>query len=238
MKNNYNILATLIIITGSLGTSSCTPTENEDVLWNLVSTECVPNQEQHADPHPCASVHLQDGYVILKDRRGRTQYLFIPTVRVTGIESTYLLEPGAPNYFADAWRERGYVERAVRRTLPRSAISLAINSAKGRSQNQLHIHIDCIRPDVHEVLQHELSAVSDSWAPLTEPLVADHHYRAIRVLAENARGDEPFHAVGRWRTGRPRGYGPAKPCCCRCRFRGWAARLYHLEYRSQSLQRQ
>jgi CDP-diacylglycerol pyrophosphatase len=111
---------------------------------------------------------------------------------VTGIESTYLLEPGAPNYFADAWRERGYVERAVRRTLPRSAISLAINSAKGRSQNQLHIHIDCIRPDVHEVLQHELSAVSDSWAPLTEPLVADHHYRAIRVLAVTLDGTNPF----------------------------------------------
>jgi CDP-diacylglycerol pyrophosphatase len=134
---------------------------------------------------------LNGGYVILKDRRGLTQYLLIPTVRVSGIESAYLLT-GAPNYFADAWRERGYVERAARRALPRSAISLAINSAEGRSQNQLHIHIDCIRADVQEVLGRELSMIAGDWAPLPEPLIAGHHYRAKRVLADTLDGTNPF----------------------------------------------
>ena len=87
---------------------------------DIVSTACVPDQVQHGDPRPCASVDLKDGYVILKDRRGRTQYLLIPTDRVTGIESPYLLTPGAPNDFAYAWGERGYVERAAGRALPRS----------------------------------------------------------------------------------------------------------------------
>ena len=154
----------------------------------LVSTRCVPNQLQNGDPKPCASVDLNGGYVILKDRRGLTQYLLIPTMRVSGIESAYLLAPGAPNYFADAWRERGYVERAAGRALPRPAISLAINSAEGRSQNQLHIHIDCIRADVQEVLGRELSMIADAWAPLSEPLVAGHHYRAIRVLGDTLDG--------------------------------------------------
>jgi CDP-diacylglycerol pyrophosphatase len=157
----------------------------------LVSTECVPNEVQHSDPKPCASVDLKDGYVILKDRRGLTQYLLIPPIRVTGIESAYLLTPGAPNYFADAWRKRGYVERAAPRALPQSAISLAINSAKARSQNQLHIHIDCIRTDVREVLRRELAVISSNWAPLSEPLVAGHHYRAMRVLADTLDGTNP-----------------------------------------------
>ena len=160
MKNGGSIslksLLASAVISVILGVSSCTSGENPDALWMLVSTQCVPNQLQHSDPKPCASVDLNDGYVILKDRRGLTQYLLIPTIRVSGIESAYLLTPGAPNYFADAWRERGYVERAARRALPRSAISLAINSAEGRSQNQLHIHIDCIRADVQKVLGREL----------------------------------------------------------------------------------
>jgi CDP-diacylglycerol pyrophosphatase len=147
---------------------------------------------QHADPKPCASVDLKDGYVILKDIRGRTQHLLIPTDRVTGIESPYLLTSGAPNYFGYAWDERGYVERAAGRALPRSAISLAINSAKTRSQNQLHIHMDCIRTDVHQLLGRDLARIGDRWVPLSDPLVGGHHYRAMRVVADTLKGANPF----------------------------------------------
>jgi CDP-diacylglycerol pyrophosphatase len=180
------------MIAAHLGAIGCAHAANPDALWNIVSTQCVPDQAQHGDPNPCASVDLKDGYVILKDIRGRTQYLLIPTDRVIGIESPYLLAPGTPNYLAYAWGERGYVERAAGRALTRSAISLAINSAKARSQNQLHIHIDCIRPDVHEVLGRDLAMIGDSWAPLSEPLVGGHHYRAMRVLADTLEGANPF----------------------------------------------
>jgi CDP-diacylglycerol pyrophosphatase len=180
------------MIATQLGAVGCAHAEHPDALWNIVSDQCVPDQVQHGDPKPCASVDLKDGYVILKDIRGRTQYLLIPTDRVTGIESPYLLTPGAPNYFAYAWDERGYVERAAGRALPRSAISLAINSAKTRSQNQLHIHIDCIRIDVQEALRGDLAAIGDRWAPLSEPLVGGHHYRAMRVAADTLAGTNPF----------------------------------------------
>jgi CDP-diacylglycerol pyrophosphatase len=102
-----------------------------------------------------------------------------------------LLAPDAPNYFADAWRERSYTERAAEHPLPRQTISLAINSAFGRSQNQLHIHIDCIRTEVRAVLQRQLAVIGDSWAPLSEPL-AGHNYRATRVLADVLDGTNPF----------------------------------------------
>ena len=71
------------------------------------------------------------------------------------------------------------------------AISIAINSSFGRSQNQLHIHIDCVRIDVRAVLQRQLAAIGDRWAPLSEPLVG-HHYRAMRVLTDTLDGTNPF----------------------------------------------
>lgn len=180
---------------GLLGMSSRSHAEDPDRLWQIVHNECVPNQEQRSDPAPCALVDLKEGvergHVILKDAFGNTQYLLIPTARVTGIESPDLLLPNAPNYFADAWRARSYVEKAVRRTLPRAAIGLAINSALSRSQNQLHVHIDCIRVDVQAALQRGLSAIGDNWALVPEPL-AGHGYRARRVLAEDLDGADPF----------------------------------------------
>ena len=38
----------------------------------------------------------------------------------------------------------------------------------------------------------ELSVIGYSWAPLSEPLVAGHHYRAMRVLADTLDGTNPF----------------------------------------------
>jgi CDP-diacylglycerol pyrophosphatase len=157
------------------------------------SNRCVPDQQQHGNPAPCAVVHIQDGvdhgYVVLKDLVGATQYLLLPTTFVSGIESPDLLLPNAQNYFAAAWRER--VERAARRALPRDAISLAVNAVLNRSQNHLHIHMDCVRVDVQSTLQRLLGGIGDDWAVLAEPL-AGHSYRARRILGENLSDSNPF----------------------------------------------
>ena len=89
-------------------------------------------------------------YAVLKDQSGATQVLVIPTTRVTGIESPALLDPAAPNYWADAWQARHDVEQFAHREIPREDIALAVNSGYARSQDQLHIHVDCIRPDVRD----------------------------------------------------------------------------------------
>jgi len=178
-----------------LGASPRGRAADSEALWKIVHDKCVPGEQQNGNPAPCAFVDQREGdakgYAVLKDIVGTTQYLLIPTARVPGIESDSLLAPDAPNYFADAWRERSFTEQAAGHLLPRQAISLAINSAFGRSQNQLHIHIDCIRTDVAAALQRQLGAIGDSWAPLPEPL-ADHPYQAIRVLAYALDGANPF----------------------------------------------
>ncbi|PPS59061.1 hypothetical protein CRX72_29320 [Pantoea sp. BRM17] len=48
-----------------------------------------------------------------------------------------------------------------------SAFSLAINAQYGRSQNQLHIHLSCLRPEVRQQLDSQASHLHDAWQPVT-----------------------------------------------------------------------
>jgi CDP-diacylglycerol pyrophosphatase len=166
-----------------------------DALWKIISEKCLPNEREYGQPSPCAKVDLEGGeakgFVVLKDLEGDTQYLLMPTAKITGIEDPAVLADGAPNYFADAWKERHYTEDAAKHALPRNAISLAVNSTVGRSQNQLHIHIDCIRPEIRDALEREQASIGDAWAPFPEPL-AGQHYRAMRVAGDALDGQNPF----------------------------------------------
>lgn len=130
------------------------------------------------------------------------QYLVLPLDRISGIESPALLRADAPNYFAAAWAARRHTEQALGQPLPRAVASLALNSPHGRSQHQLHIHVDCLRADVLAQLQRMQPGIGAQWAVLPEPL-RGHAYQArwlggtaltanpIRLLADDlaAPGD-------------------------------------------------
>lgn len=166
-----------------------------NALWNIVNGQCVPDQRQHGDPAPCAQVDLgageENGHAVLKDLVGPLQFLLIPTGRITGIESQELLAPDAPNYFAAAWRARSFVEERAGRTVPRDWMSLAINSEKARTQTQFHIHVDCLRADVHEALVQHSSGIGTEWTAFPVPL-AGHRYSAIAVASEDLDAVNPF----------------------------------------------
>ena len=162
-----------------------------NALWQIVGGKCVPDQEQHHSPAPCEMVDLTDGYAVLKDIVGNTQFLLIPTTRVGGIESPQVLAADAPNYWEAAWQARRYVDERAHRELPRDAIGLAINSVDGRTQNQLHIHVDCMRLDVVTALREHASAIGSRWAPFPVPLVG-HYYNAMRLAQTSLTGVNPF----------------------------------------------
>ena len=121
---------------------------------------------------PCAAVDLTHGvgkgFAIAQGHRGIAQFLLIPTARIGGIEDPG--DPGAGRHELlgrPPGRPGTFVEERLHTTLPRDAVSLAINSVLGRTQNQLHIHIDCVRPDVRDILaansgqdRHALGAIS------------------------------------------------------------------------------
>ena len=149
-----------------------------DALWKIVHDRCVPNQAQNHDPKPCAEVTAD--VAVLKDLVGITQYLLIPTAQIGGIEHPALLAPETPNYFAAAWDARRFMDAKLGKTLPRDAISLATNSISGRTQNQLHIHIDCVRADVGATLKAKASEITEAWARHAMP-GGLHSYLVRRV---------------------------------------------------------
>jgi CDP-diacylglycerol pyrophosphatase len=181
------LLLAVVLIVPSRATAQ---TINPDALWKIVHGLCVPDEEQHHDPAPCAEVDLAGGYAVLKDILGKTQHLVIPTAETSGIETPAIIAPDAPNYFADAWRARRFVDQALGHELPRDMIALAINSRFARSQEQLHIHVDCIRPDVRAALRDHQGEIGVQWAPFDPPL-AGRHYRAMRVTG-NELTSNPF----------------------------------------------
>ena len=163
-------------------------------IWKIDNEKCVPHMRESHDPSPCAIVDLDAGYVVLKDREGATQFLLMPTPRISGIESPEILAPDAPNYWDLAWRARDLSEQRAGKPLPREVLSLAVNSPYGRSQDQLHIHIDCVRADVRDALMANRDAIARSWSAFPLPL-AGHNWTATRVDGENLGQVNPFRLL-------------------------------------------
>lgn len=168
-------------------------TVDSNALWKIVDLRCVPSQQATGTPGQCTSVDLGQRYAILKDIVGRSQYLLIPTDRITGIESPLVLAPHAQDYWVDAWDARRYVEKSVKRSLPANQLGLEINSQYRRSQNQLHIHIDCMRGDISEALARHAKDVPDEWHWDT---LGGNRYRIMRVSALT-QASNPFRLVAR-----------------------------------------
>lgn len=164
-------------------------------LWTIVHGQCAAHAEAGQGPAPCERIDLahgdDQGVALLKDRVGIAQFLAIPTRRVTGVEDPLALDPAAPNYFAFAWGARDALAARLGRALPREDVSIAINSAFARSQDQLHLHLDCVDPAVAATLAGDLESLDDNWRPMAEPLKG-RVYWARRVLSDDLSGVRPL----------------------------------------------
>lgn len=199
------ILACAVLLCVVLGRAYA---HDPNALWKIVHGRCVPHELKRGSPAPCEEVDLGPGagYAVLKDLVGIAQYLVIPTKRLAGVESPELLANGAPNYWAFAWQARTAVEARLHHRLARDEVALAINSAYGRSQDQLHIHVDCIRPDVRRRLYRAAARIGGHWGPLGVPL-RGHHYWAMRILGSDLGAHNPFRLLAQGMPGARRHMG-------------------------------
>ncbi|MEW6339112.1 MAG: CDP-diacylglycerol diphosphatase [Pseudomonadota bacterium] len=164
-----------------------------DALWKIVGGQCVPEERSIGRPGQCTSVNLAGHYAILKDINGRSQHLLIPTERVTGIESPSVLDADAPEYWADAWNSRNVVDASLKQPLKADQFGLEINSEFRRSQQQLHIHMDCMRTDIIDALAAYRQAPVGQWQWET---IDGTRYRIMRVTSLTQEND-PFRIVAR-----------------------------------------
>jgi len=188
-------LAGIVLAVASAGCAQLAAADS-NALWRIVDGQCVMSMHSSGTPGFCSRVDLDGHYAILKDISGSSQYLLIPTVRVSGIESPDVLDDNAPPYWADAWNWRIYVETAVKKPLRDDQLGVEINSAYRRSQSQLHIHIDCMRPDVINALARHRDNTPGKWHWDT---IDGNRYRVMRVTALTQH-DDPFRIVARDRA--------------------------------------
>lgn len=172
------LLAAIALL--ACGTS---PPGHSNTLWLLVDAGC----NQGWAPVPYLHCYPEHGDAVLKDRCGATHFLLIPLARRTGVESPELLRDDEPDYFGDAWAARDRVIDASGRSEVRAdELGLAINSRWGRSQGQLHIHIDFVRAEVRDAIaQWQRQGAS---APSLS--LFGHTYRIVHVAT--LRQPSPF----------------------------------------------
>jgi CDP-diacylglycerol pyrophosphatase len=203
----------LLALSGCAGGTGALPPPpvrpNGQALWRIIHDQCVPGEESRHAPAPCAVVSIPDGvahgFVVMKDRTGVAQHLLLPTAKITGIEDPLVLEPQAANYFARAWDERGLMQARLPHPLGRSQISIAVNSIYGRSQDQLHLHIDCLDPAVGAALKAAAIPHDDRWNHVVS---LDGHAYRVRWLDEaRLATTNPFKLLARVQPGARRAMG-------------------------------
>jgi CDP-diacylglycerol pyrophosphatase len=196
MAGKVRVTALLAVTASAVFVAIAARSTSRDALRYIVQDQCVPHWVQRKDPSPCESVSVTemplefDGYAVLPDIRGGAHLLLIPVKSISGIESPQLLQPQAINYFATAWQARDRLAAILGHAAPRSDIGLAVNSRQHRSQDQLHIHIECLSPATYAVLQQAADHLSDhEWTPVK---LETFQYSALRVLGEDLAGTNPF----------------------------------------------
>ncbi|MGA2778928.1 MAG: CDP-diacylglycerol diphosphatase [Steroidobacteraceae bacterium] len=186
-------LRTAALVVASLwGTSAAA--ENREALREIVDQQCLVHWQQSHSASPCLRVVLPagqselNGYAVLADRKGGAHLLVIPTRTISGIESPALLDPATVNYFDAAWGARTELAEAAGRRLARDLIGMAVNSQRARSQDQLHIHVECLQPLIHDSLQASAPRLTDDWNPIEVP---GWRLFARRVVGENLGSADP-----------------------------------------------
>jgi CDP-diacylglycerol pyrophosphatase len=167
-------------------------------LRQIVQDQCVLNWQENHNPAPCERVFLADpkdrgsGYAVIAAPGGGAHYLLVPTRTMAGIESGELLDPDAPNYFAEAWRARGLLGAFVGHEVPRSAVGLAVGIAQSRAQDQFHIHIGCLQQDAFRTLRESADIFAEAWSPIT---IAGSTYQARRISADGLEASNLFELL-------------------------------------------
>jgi len=166
--------------------------QNRDALREIVQDQCLPHWRDQHSAAPCVELHVDaavdSGYALLADRKGGAHFLLIPTRTISGIESPLLEAPGTPSYFQAAWRAHERLDGVIGRPVPPRLVGLAVNPLHARGQDQLHIHIECLRSDVYATLVRQAGQLSSSWAPVT--LGGASYW--VRSISGDLDADDPF----------------------------------------------
>lgn len=188
----------LLAAVAGLGLPVVTFAAQRDLLWRVVQT-CVLNHRLTGLAFPCLDVDEEGGtnrgHAVLRALGDQSHLILTPITRTSGVEAARLRGPDATNYFAEAWAARAFLTRGLARKPAHGDMGLAVNSRLGRSQDQLHIHIACIQPEVKRALATaQMQIKAHPWAkvkvlPFARPYIVRY------VPGDGLNGVNPFDEV-------------------------------------------
>ncbi|MGL4859769.1 MAG: CDP-diacylglycerol diphosphatase [Enterobacteriaceae bacterium] len=173
---------------------------NRDILWDKVHNQCVPAYQNQDIYAPCSLVDENGHYVIFKVdvNNDKYQYLLLPTDKITGVEDKQLLSADTQAWFYQAWSARALIAEKLDRKIKERDISLTVNSINARTQDQLHIHISCLSPDIRKVLDKiDLTRSGKGWQVVPQKLKG-HTYSFRKLTLQQLKQDNLFQ----WANGR------------------------------------
>jgi CDP-diacylglycerol pyrophosphatase len=168
---------------------------SRDALRQVVRA-CVTAQEAFSIALPCLEV-TQDkgkdapGVAILRSPWSTTHTLVVPTRQVIGIEAPELLKAPAETYWEAAIAARRFVVSAAHDRIRTDQVGLAVNSKGSRTQDQLHIHVDCARGDVLSALRAHDQDFTSEWR-LLHFWVDESRFFGLRVTAAQMASSNIF----------------------------------------------
>jgi len=191
MPRALRLLLTAVLLIAATATEAA----DRNRLWHIVGA-CATAYRLMGVSFPCLKVELPDnnpnlGYAVLRPLRV-DDLILSPTRETAGIEDPFLQSDWAPNYFAAAWRARSFLRGPDGGPPPRDEVVLVINSEGSRSQDQLHIHIGCLRPDSRRFLDEAAQRMPlDVWTRVG-PVVPGQVYFGERVRESDFERLNPF----------------------------------------------
>jgi CDP-diacylglycerol pyrophosphatase len=181
-RRHHRVIALVAALACAAGVPAAMARSRGDLL--RATQNCVAAAKQHRSLPSGCKYSSPRGYVVFEEHN--QEYLFVPTAIITGIEDPKILAPKALPYWRYAW---GQAKRYFHGRSPWQ-IGLAINSKTGRSQDQLHIHMTCMKKTVGDAL-HRAHISSTAWSKIS---LAGHTYYARHVKSLKG-GHDPFRMV-------------------------------------------
>ena len=177
-------LALLVLVSAIITLPAAAQGIGRGALRNVVGA-CVVAKSTLGLAFPCADVRLDspgaDGYAIIRSPGFSSEFLLAPTAPMDGIESSALETDAATGFWQAAWAARQNVSDTLGHPLGRTDVALAVNASGTRTQDHFHIHVDCVRQSVIQVLSTRAKAISDQWAPFPARLQGETYW--VRTVA-------------------------------------------------------
>ncbi|WP_244479669.1 CDP-diacylglycerol diphosphatase [Methylobacterium sp. Leaf111] len=168
-----------------------------DVLW-VALQGCLLTNKTTGRAFPCLAVDLGDkerpGTAVLRAPGQPTHTVVMPTAPVAGLEAPQLQQAAGNVYWKAALAARSYVLSALGGRLPVEQIGVAVNAENGRTQDQLHIHLDCIKPTVEAALRRYAPHLRATWTAFAVRLEWSY-FMARRIDAAEVDSFNPFAAL-------------------------------------------